>query len=201
MKKKIGIFGGSFDPVHFGHLNLAVNLMEKAGLQEVLFILTSLSPFKESARPVASAAHRLSMLKLVAAHLENCNIIEWEMQKEGPAYTIDTVRRLKQDPALELHLLIGDDHLPSLHKWKDFEDLIRLAPPLIGTRNLSGPLSISHLPADLQKKCEEGRVQIPQFDISSTDIRARLSQKKYCGHLVPSSVLEYIEKNKLYNGK
>jgi nicotinate-nucleotide adenylyltransferase len=156
--------------------------MEECSLDEVLFVPASLSPFKEAAPPKASAQHRKEMLKLAIAPIKQFRILDWELQKDGPAFTIDTVRKLAKDPALELHLILGEDHLASLHRWKEADELLRLAPPLIGTRG----------------KSEGKTINIPSFDISSTQVRARLSQKKYCGHLVPAAVLEYINKNKLY---
>lgn len=183
MKKKVGIFGGTFDPVHFGHLNLAVSLMETCSLDEVLFFPAGLSPFKESARPTASAEHRLAMLALAVAPVKKFRLIDWEIKANGPSYTIDTVRRLSEDPSLELHLLIGEDHLATLSRWKEADELIRLAPPLVAAREGKGGGKT---------------VKIPLFEISSTDVRQRLTQKKYCGHLVPASVLDYIQKHQLY---
>jgi nicotinate-nucleotide adenylyltransferase len=195
MKKKVGVFGGSFDPVHFGHLNLALSLMERCALDEVLFVPVSLSPFKENAPPVVSAEHRKEMLKLATHPVKQFLILDWEVHGQGPVYTIDTVRKLSADPSLQLHLILGEDHLVSFHHWKEAEELIRLAPPLIGTR---GGGDLSQLPALFQEKLHEGRIRIPFFEISSTDVRDRLFQKKYCGHLVPATVLNYIEKHRLY---
>jgi nicotinate-nucleotide adenylyltransferase len=107
MKKKVGVFGGSFDPVHFGHLNLAVSLMEMCALNEVLFVPVSLSPFKGNMPPAASAEQRREMLKLAILPIKECLILDWEMHGQGPAYTIDTVRRLTADPSLQLHLILG----------------------------------------------------------------------------------------------
>jgi nicotinate-nucleotide adenylyltransferase len=195
-KKKVGILGGSFDPVHFGHLNLAICLMESCSLDEVLFVPTSLSPFKETAPPVATAKHRQAMLKVAIAPIKEFRILDWEISALGPTYTIDTVRKISQDRSLELHLLIGEDHLAAFHRWKEVEELIQLAPPLIGTRETADRLS--KLPADLEKKLRPGCVKIPLLDISSTNIRERLAQKKYCGHLLSATVLDYIQHNHLY---
>jgi len=180
--KKIGVFGGTFDPVHFGHLNLAINIMEECVLDEVLFVPASVSPFKEDSPPKALAEHRKEMLRLAIGPIKQFQVLDWELKSGGPVFTIDTVRKLAKDPSLQLHLILGEDHLASLHRWKEAEELVRLAPPLIGARGKSG----------------EKTIKIPSFDISSTQVRDRLSQKKYCGHLVPAAVLEYINKNKLY---
>ncbi len=202
MRKKVGILGGSFDPVHFGHLNLAISMMEACALDEVMFVPASLSPFKQNAPPVASAERRSEMLKLSIDPVKKFRVLDWELQNKGPAFTIDTIRKLSTDSSLQLHLILGEDHIASFPHWKDAEDLVRLAPPLIGTRQL-GDLylterGISQLPVGLQKKLHEGRIKIPYFEISSTHVRNRLSQKKYCGHLVPAVVLNYIDQYHLY---
>jgi nicotinate-nucleotide adenylyltransferase len=195
LKKKIGVFGGSFDPVHFGHLNLAISLMELCALDEVLFVPASFSPFKEHAPPTASAQQRMEMLKLAIDPIKNFRILDWEMHGKGPAFTIDTVRKLSADPSMQLHLILGEDQIASFQHWKEAEELIRLSPPLIGTREVGEGVQ---LPDEFQEKLRTGRVKIPLFEISSTEVRKRLSQRKYCGHLVPAAVLDYIGKHHLY---
>ena len=195
MSRKVGILGGSFDPIHFGHLNLAISMMEACALDEVLFVPASLSPFKENTPPKASAEHRKEMLKLAIEPVKKFSILDCEMQIKEPAFTIDTVRKLSSNPSLQLYLILGEDHVASFHQWKEAKDLIRLAAPLIGTRELG---DLSQLPIEFQEKLQSGRIKIPRFEISSTDIKNRLSQKKYCGHLVPAPVLVYIDKNHLY---
>jgi nicotinate-nucleotide adenylyltransferase len=190
-KRTVGILGGSFDPVHFGHLNLAISLMESCLLDEVFFIPANVSPFKECAPPVASSEHRLAMLKLAISALKECRIIDWQLEKEAPSYMIDTVRRLTEDPSLKLHLLLGEDHSASFHKWKQADELVRLASPLIGARS-----SLAQSLPDVIFKAQ--RVEIPVLEISSTVIRSRLDQKKHCEHLVPASVLDYIRQYDLY---
>lgn len=191
---QVGILGGSFDPVHLGHLNLAIALSERCGLDKVLFIPAGISPFKDSAPPIASAAQRLAMLKLALAPFQSFSIIEWELQSPGPSYTIDTVRKLCQDTSLEFHLLVGEDHLASLPRWKEAEELVRLAPPWIGTRHSADGHMLSREAEWLKGR----KVEIPIFDISSTTIRHRLAQKKYCGHLLSASVLDYIDQHQVY---
>ncbi len=190
-KKKIGIFGGSFDPIHWGHLNMAISLMEACALDQVLFVPAGISPFKETAPPTVSGKHRLNMVELAIRGVKAFAILDWEIENAGPSYTIDTVRRLAKDPSLELHLLIGEDHLSTFHRWKEADELIRLSPPLIACRAGSKKHPSSPL--------AQYKVPIPLFDISSTAVRQRLIQKKYCNHLIPSSVLDYIEKHRLYS--
>src|SRR6267154_582570 len=158
MSRKVGILGGSFDPIHFGHLNLAISMMEACALDEVLFVPTPLSPFKENTPPKASAQHRQEMLKLAIEPVTKFRILDCEMHIKEPAFTIDTVRKLSSNPSLQLYLILGEDHLASFHHWKDAKDLIRLAAPLIGTRELG---DLSQLPVEFQEKLQSGRIKIP----------------------------------------
>jgi nicotinate-nucleotide adenylyltransferase len=170
MKKKIvGFFGGSFDPIHFGHITLAIELMEEHALDEVLFCPAYCSPFKTDKPPVAGPKDRLAMLKL-ALEIPPFKITSWELDREGPSYTIDTIRAL-QTEGVQYRLLLSNEAAKDLKQWKEVEALVRLAPPLIGER---------------------------KTPISSTQIRERLQKNLYCGHLIPAKVLEYIRKHDLY---
>jgi len=180
--KKIGIFGGSFDPIHFGHLNLAIQMLEKAELDEILFCPALYSPFKEHHRPVASPEHRLAMLKLILTPFFRVTSIE--LDRPGPSFTIDTLRALASEKG-QYRLLLSEESAASFQKWKDATEIIQLAPPLVGSRSGRGQ---SLFPA----------LQTPLFDISSTEVRRRLQKKLYCKHLVPSIVLDYIMEFGLY---
>jgi nicotinate-nucleotide adenylyltransferase len=188
--KKVGILGGSFDPIHLGHLNLATSLKQLCRLDEVIFVPAFCSPFKGDSPPQASPEDRLKMVALAIADVPEFALIDWEIHAKTPSYTIDTVRRLSKDRTLQLHLLLGDDQVADFSLWKEAEELVRLSPPLIGTRlgkevNFPIPGSKS--------------VKIPIFEASSTQIRERLSKKLPCEHLLPASVLDYIRKHQLYS--
>ncbi len=183
MKRKIGFLGGSFDPIHCGHLNLAIQMLEKEGLDQILFCPAHFSPFKSDHRPVAPAQHRLAMIKLILEPFFDVTSIE--LDRKGPSYTIDTLRALNQEN-IEYRLILSDESATNFGQWKEAEELARLAPPLVGSRS--------------------GRVcglfqtiQTPLFDVSSTVIRHRLAAKKYCKHLIPSIVLDYIDEYGLYS--
>ena len=170
----VGFLGGSFDPIHFGHLNLAISLKESAGLKKILICPAGNSPFKKA--PHVAAHHRLKMCQLAVEDLDGFVVIDDEIKRDGPSYTIDTIRGLNES----VRLLLGDDQLESFDKWKESEELKRLAPPLIGSRfNKEG-------------------ANIPIIEISSTLVRERLKKGLPCLHLVPHKVLDYIFKNGLY---
>jgi nicotinate-nucleotide adenylyltransferase len=181
---KIGLFGGSFDPIHFGHLNLALSLMEAHRLDRVLFCPSWLSPSKAEALHRASAPHRLQMTRLAIAEIPAFSLLESEVQREGFSYTIDTVRALLagERRGSALHLILGEDAFQTLSAWKEADALRALAPPLVGGRSGGG----AHC------------TPIPLMEISSTRVRERIREGKYCGHLVPAKVLDYIRQHRLY---
>jgi nicotinate-nucleotide adenylyltransferase len=189
MKKTVGFFGGSFDPLHFGHIHLAIQLSEIHHLDEVLFCPAFCSPFKTASPPKASPEHRLQMLRLGLEDIPQFKITSLEIEQKGPSYTIDTLRHL-QAPNLQFRLLLSRDVALHLDQWKDFLSILRLAPPLIGLR---GEAEDNLLP-----ELKPGLTTTPMLDISSTEIRGRLAQKLYCGHLVPAKTLDYIHTHRLY---
>ena len=168
--RKVGFFGGSFDPIHFGHISLALCLLEKYNLDRILFCPAAVSPFKTGSPPVASGKDRVEMLKLALDHPQ-FKISTIELDRGGTSFTIDTICELSKE--YELNLLLSDEAAAGgLEKWKESEALQKMAPPLIGARSR---------------------------EISSTGIRKRLSKKLYCGHLVPLKALDYIQANQLYS--
>lgn len=182
MTKTIGFFGGSFDPIHFGHINLALQLLELHRLDEVLVCPAFCSPFKSAKPPVASPEHRLAMLRLGLEGVPKFRITSLEIEREGPSFTIDTIHLLLEKERAQFRLLVSEETAAHFDRWKESAELLRLAPPLIGTR----------------KTAEPGHPSTPIMDISSTDIRNRIAKGLYCGHLVPAKTLDYICKHLLY---
>ena len=134
VKKKIGFLGGSFDPIHFGHLHLGLSLQEAHKLDEVIVCPASVSPLK-TVNPQA-AQHRLAMAELGVQDLPSWRAVDWEIAKSGPSYTIETIKYALEKifTAGEQIFLYGEDLLPELPKWKEIETLLKLAPPLVGCR-------------------------------------------------------------------
>ncbi|NGX51267.1 MAG: Nicotinate-nucleotide adenylyltransferase [Chlamydiae bacterium] len=193
--KKVGFFGGSFDPIHLGHLNLAIQLLEEKGLDQILFSPALLSPTKEASPPHAAPHHRMNMLRLSLEELPPFEAYEAELMRPPPSYTIDTIRKIEAD---QLYLILAEDAAYTLDQWKDVDELLTLAQPLVGTRFGFDREKLNRLPTDIKLKLEEGMTQIPALDISSTTVRARLKKRLYCGHLLQGKVVDYILQNGLY---
>lgn len=200
MGSKVGLYGGTFDPVHFGHINLALEMLEKDKVDSVLFCPAQISPFKQGELPV-SGEHRVNMIERAIAGIPKISVIKNELNRPGPSYTIDTLKELIKEAALhtedvQFYLILGEDALPSLHRWHKIEEIIDLVPLLIGTR--SNEKKESPQGSKLDKAIAEARVNTRVLDISATDIRNRLSTGLYCGHLVHKEVLDYIREFQLY---
>ncbi|MBI5346751.1 MAG: nicotinate (nicotinamide) nucleotide adenylyltransferase [Chlamydiae bacterium] len=189
-KKKIGFFGGTFDPIHFGHINLALEIKEKAKLDSVIFCPANISPHKLKQKPLASSQDRFEMVKLAIKGIEGFDISDIEIKKKGPSYTIDTLQALKGQK-IELHLILTNEALEKFHLWKSYLDILKIAPPLIGFRDNFKPSKKFNIP-------KKNFIRTKIMQISSTDIRDRLRKKLYCNHLVPKEVLDYIYRSELY---
>lgn len=157
-------------------------MLEMAKLDEILFCPALFSPFKAKSPPIASPEHRLAMLKLVLTPFFQVTSIE--LDRGGPSYTIDTLRALAQK-GVEYRLILSEESAAQIHHWKESDEIVRLAPPLVGAR-IGGKTSFQ-------------TIKTPLFDISSTEVRKRLKKRLYCKHLVPSIVLDYIEDFGLYS--
>jgi nicotinate-nucleotide adenylyltransferase len=180
----IGLFGGTFDPIHNGHLSLALDLMETTGLKKVLFIPAFRSPFKEA---VASSHHRLAMVRLAIAPFPHFEVSDWEILQGGVSYTIDTVRHFSSFGPCRL--LLSEESAALFFSWKEPLELIRLAPPLIGYR---GEKRLDH------PSLQTGLTPTRLLDISSTEIRERLKKNLPIAHLLPNKALDYIQTHRVY---
>lgn len=187
---KIGFFGGSFDPIHFGHLHLAIQLFEKKGLDRLLFSPVFCSPFKQSSPPVASPKDRYQMVRLAVEKIPFAEVSSFEIESKKISYTIEAISyHFKKND--ELYLLLFEDSAKDFFSWKEAEKLLEMITPLIGIRSID---SLKGLPEKLHPYTQI----ISYFDLSSTYIRSRLEQDLYVGHLVPSETLSYIQARRLY---
>ncbi len=197
MAKRVGLFGGTFDPIHFGHLNLAAEVLERLGLDQILFCPAYISPLKQDSPPLCTPLDRLNMVMLATEEVPQFVPYDKEVLQTSPSFTIDTVKSLIKREQ-ELYFIMAEDVLSGLAEWKDVETLFEFAKPIIGSRQGSAPEAIQKLSGQLQQKIREGMCPIPQFEISSTEVRNRLKKRLYCGHLVPGKVLDYIYQKGLY---
>lgn len=189
--ERLGLFGGSFDPVHLGHLLVAQAAIEELNLHRLFVIPAARSPFKPEKQPAPDAA-RLAMLRLAFAGRTDCEVDDQEIRRGGTSYTIDTVREYaRRFPGAQLHYLIGADNIGSLPQWREATDLARLVSFVVIPRPGEPPPT---LPAPFRGVCLRG---FP-FGVSSSEIRARAKAGLPLAPLVPAAVAEFIKSQGLY---
>ena len=190
---KLGLFGGTFDPVHHGHLIVAEYVREQIGLDRVLFIPTLISPHKTDA-PVTSPAHRLAMLREGIKINPFFQVSDMEIERGGVSYTVDTLRLMGEENATdEFFLLIGADNLMEFRSWKEPGEIVKRARLVVMNRpGFAGAPVDPLLPGDIIQ------CAVPSIDISSTEIRHRVQQGLTISYLVPPPVARYIGRHRLY---
>jgi len=180
--ERVGIFGGTFDPVHHGHLLLAEAALEQLDLDRILFIPAALSPFKQDRPPGASPEQRLRMLRLATASEPRFEVDDRELHRDGPSFTLETVRSLLGDhPGVRFLLLIGADNLGDLHRWHGIDELSNLVDFAVLDRN--GDPAVNSCGFRVVKR---------QVNLSSTEIRERLARGLSVRFMVPAAVYEMI---------
>jgi nicotinate-nucleotide adenylyltransferase len=188
---KLGLFGGSFDPIHLGHLLVARAAREEAALDRIFFIPAAQSPFKAAAT-CASACERLRLLRLALAGDTSAEVDDRELRRGGVSFSIDTVRAYAGEfPGAELFYLIGADQTSQLHLWRDASELARLVQFLIIPR--PGEV-MAELSAPFRGRALRG---FP-LGVSSSEIRRRTKAGLSIDHLVPPAVAEAVRNNRLY---
>ena len=219
--KRVGLLGGTFDPVHNGHLDLATKTAQLFDLQEVIFIPASKSPHKLDDQPTSSP-HRVAMLELALEQETTFSIELLEVERGGVSFTIETLSRLKQQhPDWELFLILGADAFLLIDTWKNSADILKRCHVLVSTRpgvklevssKLSQALGIKKIPlgnSDLTLpitlSTTSGKTirfyQIPTQDISSREIRRRVQAGKEIKNLLPLAVDHYIMRHRLYRAE
>jgi nicotinate-nucleotide adenylyltransferase len=183
--KKIGVYGGTFDPVHHAHLIFARDALETLGLDEVIFIPAALSPLKKTA-PVASGELRLAMLRAAIKGEPKFAADDCELRRPTPSYTIDTVEEIRRrNNGTAIYCLIGEDNVDRLTEWHRFAELEKMVQFVVLDRR-GEPASHCY------------RVVDRKIDISATEIRTRVASGRSIRYLVPSTVEEIIRREKLY---
>jgi nicotinate-nucleotide adenylyltransferase len=198
-KNRIGVFGGTFDPPHIGHLILAGEAVFQFDLSRLLWVLTPDPPHKQEA-PVTPLAHRLAMLQGVIADNPAFELSRLEMDRPGPHYTVDTVRLLaEQEPQADIILLIGGDSLRDLPTWRLAADLVTAVSKIGVMRRPGGFADLPALEAELPGVTEKTQfIDALLQPVSSSELRRRIAAGEMYRYYVPPSVYEYIETHHLY---
>jgi len=201
--QRIGMLGGTFDPIHLGHLIPAAYAFNYLSLDRLLLVPAA-APVHRPAHMAAPPADRLHMCRLAAAALPGFEASDLEVGRSEPSYTVLTLRDLRDSvgPAAELILLVGEDNLSSLHTWRDLDEILRLARvavlprPAVGEADL-GPLR-SAVGDDTVDRLIAGMVPAPRVPVKATDLRRRVAAGEPIAGLLPASVAAYIAERGLY---
>jgi nicotinate-nucleotide adenylyltransferase len=190
---RVGIMGGTFDPIHHGHLVAASEVADRFSLDEVVFVPTG-HPWQKEDVTVSPAEDRYLMTVIATASNPRFRVSRVDIDRDGPTYTVDTLRDLRKeyDADAELFFITGADALSRILSWKEYGDLFLLA-HFIGVTRPGFQLTDAHLPADTVSL-----VRVPAMSISSTDCRRRVAEGKPVWYLVPDGVVQYIAKRRLY---
>jgi nicotinate-nucleotide adenylyltransferase len=195
---RLGIYGGSFDPVHHGHLALARACQRQAGLDEVWFMPTAVQPLKRHG-PQASDAQRVEMLELATREVPSWRVSTLEIERGGKSYTVDTLRQLNEDlPEAVLFFLMGADAVREVPQWREPEEIFRLAAPLVVRRAGEVEPDMQALQAFAAANKQPRLLEMPGHAISSSDIRRRIAAGEPIVDLVPSAVAALIAAHRLY---
>ncbi|MCY2960674.1 MAG: nicotinate (nicotinamide) nucleotide adenylyltransferase [Planctomycetota bacterium] len=203
--RRIGLFGGSFDPIHAGHLHAARVARDRFELDRVVFVPAYRSPYKPGRTP-APGPDRMRMVEIAIQGERGFEASDLELARGGASYTIDTVRALPrvlgERPDCALYLVIGSDNLPGLGGWRDVRELLERVQPIVVQRDGDPDALLVELAVqvgvELARKVERGYLRLPPCVASSTDARAALGGDGDGGTVIPAAVLAYIRAHGLY---
>ncbi len=197
----IAILGGTFNPVHAGHVTIAqVILRTRPEVEQLVCMPNHIPAYKEKAA-IVDGSMRLDMLRLAMNQLPKVSVSDFELKRDGYTYTVDTFTRLKQlYPKLTIEFVIGDDSLFQLHKWYEFERLAELCEILVVARGGQRDMVEAYIRTFCTKypTFRISYVEMPQVPVSSSEVRARIAKGESVQGLVPDKVLRYIETHALY---
>lgn len=194
---RIGFYGGSFDPFHLGHLNVAVEMLETHRLESVWLCPAHISPDRMESPP-APPHHRLAMVRLAIREIPSLRVITEELDRPPPSYTLETLQQLHMESVqpLSLFLILGIDSALSFFRWHQPEEIIKLSIPLVAERPTTKLVIAGETPVAVALRA--GLTPIRQMDVSSSEIRDRLRRGAHIDHLVPAAVYRYIRRHNLY---
>lgn len=192
---KIGIYGGSFNPVHKGHTQLMTALVESKRVDEIWMMVSPLNPLKKSESDIAPYTHRLEMARLATEHLPGIKVSDFESRLPVPSYTIDTLEALQAAyPNMDFTLVVGADNWEGFHKWHKWQKLVEQYEILV-YRRPEYPVEEQSLPSSVHV------VDTPLYDISATHIRTALRLGKPTDEWLDRKVAAYIERQGLYHSE
>lgn len=191
-RRRIGVFGGTFDPPHVGHLVVAVNVRHALDLDEVRLVVANVPWQKVGERAVSPAEDRLAMVEAAVADVDGLVISDREVRRGGPSYSADTLAELRvEEPDAELFLVLGSDAAAGLDTWERAEEVQDLARLVVVERP-------GELPTAVPPGWRFERVECPRLEVSSTDLRARVADGRPLDFLVPPAVISCIARRHLY---
>lgn len=199
---KIGIMGGSFHPIHMGHLMMSEYIRSTLDIRKVIFIPTGTPPHKQEF--TVEGDHRLSMVELATLHNPHFFVSDIEIKRKGTSYSVDTVRELmKIYPEDEFYFFLGSDIILDLKGWKKFDKLAQYTKFVVAIRPGFEKITLEKIEEEVAYLSETygAEFQImetPRYEISSTDLRSRIRNNKSVNYLIPESVIHYINKHHLY---
>jgi nicotinate-nucleotide adenylyltransferase len=192
MGERLGIFGGTFDPPHVGHLVVAVNARYALGLDRLLLVVAHDPWQKTHSRPVSSASDRLAMVQAAVADVEGLEASALEIERGGISYSADTLAHLRdEDPSRDLFLVVGSDAAAGLPTWDRVEEVRKLATIVVAARPGAEE---GNPPAGWSWK----RIETPRLEVSSTDLRARIADGRPLDYLLTPAVIDCIRDRHLY---
>ena len=192
---RIGLFGGTFDPPHVGHLVTAVNVMHALGLDQVILMVANVPWQKEGSRAITPVQDRFAMVEAAVAAVPGLVAGDTEIRMGGPSYTVETLRSLRQQNAeyanATFFTIVGDDAAAGVPTWERFQELTELTRLVVVDR--------PGAPVLLSTDIDWIRVEVPRLDVSSTDLRSRFTDGRPLDYLITQPVLEVIRKRSLYS--
>ena len=200
--KRIGIMGGTFNPIHQGHLLLAEQAREYCELDEVLFIPSGNSYMKDSSE-ILDGEIRIFMTAAAIEDNPSFTLSTMEMEREGATYTCDTIQDLREkEPFAQYYFIMGADSLFSMESWKDPGEIFKNCILVAAARDSRDTFSLTEKATELQAKYQARIIILPErkIDISSSEVRSRIREGKSVRYMIPDKVLDYISSNHLYCG-
>ncbi|HPR83677.1 MAG TPA: nicotinate-nucleotide adenylyltransferase [Pontiellaceae bacterium] len=199
--QRIGVFGGSFDPVHMGHLTIAQDAVEQLELDRLIFVPAAVPPHKRGCT-LAEGRHRLEMLQLATESNLSFEVSDMELQRGGVSYTFDTMRQVQAEhPGAQLFFIVGLDSLTILHSWRNVDQLLELCTLVPFARGGEDPARVAEqiqLPEPVKTGLMERLIRIHEIEISASEVRMRLAEGLSIRYLVPPEVEMYIAEHHLY---